>query len=366
MAEASDTLRIAVCGSGNRSRTVWQPHVNDNPGCELVGIQDPAEEALAKAVELGNLESAQTFTDLEKLLSETRPDALIVCPIHEAHAAAVEAGLRAGCHVLVEKPFTTALSSAVALTALADELGLRLAVVQNWRTKSVGQALRNAVQDGAIGDVSHVFVRYLRDREKEHLPAYLFEEEDPMLYAVSIHHFDLFRYVLGQEVVSVSGHAARPSWSRYEHPSIMQLWMESDAGVVMSYASTFSSRNGGHIWEENYQFEGELGTLYCESNYSDPPLLLSRRGDPAPVDLTADVEARDSASQYALADTTILENFRQSVSTGAELITPGADNIRSLAVVEAARECLRTGAAVSPADLLVQAGAAEVSASTSG
>lgn len=352
-------MRVAICGCGNRSRTVWQRHVLDLDGFELVGVHDPQQASLEKAVELGTIGPDQAYAGLEEMLKETRPDALIVCPIHSAHAWATEAGFDAGCHVLVEKPFTTELSDAVRLAEMADERDLRLGVVQNWRTKSVGQALKKAVADGVIGEVSHIFLRYLRDREKPHLPEYLFEERDPMLYAVSIHHFDLFRYVLEDEIVRVEGHAARPSWSRYVHDSINQLWMETRGGVVISYTSTFSSRNGGHFAEESYQFEGELGTLYSESNYSDPPLLLARRNDPEPVDLTADAPVRDSAGQYALGDRTILENFREAVESGVELVAPARDNLRSLAVVEAARRCLHTGEPVSPEDLLAKASPVE-------
>jgi predicted dehydrogenase len=135
----------------------------------------------------------------------------------------------------------------------------------------------------------------------------------------------------------------------------MQLWMETEGGVAISYASTFSSRNGGHFAEESYQFEGELGTLFSETNYTDPPLLLSRRGDEEPIDLTADVEIRDSAGQYALADRAILENLRAAVVDGTPLLCSGADNVRSLAVVEAARRCLHEGRPVRPADCLAEA-----------
>src|SRR5207248_2973044 len=98
------------------------------------------------------------------------------------------------------------------------------------------------------------------DRELPHLPDYLFEERDPVLMAMGIHHLDLFRYVLDDDIVSVEGHQFRPRWSRYQHPSGMQLWMETESGIKISYAATFSSRNG-HLPLESIQVEGELGTL---------------------------------------------------------------------------------------------------------
>ncbi|MEX2195748.1 MAG: Gfo/Idh/MocA family oxidoreductase [Thermoleophilaceae bacterium] len=348
-------LRVAVCGSGMRSRSVWQRHLAELDGFELVGVQDPSDESLSRAVEGGTVDAERSYRDLGQMLEATRPDALLACPIIEAHVQAAEAGLEAGCHVLVEKPLATSTADAARLAAQAESAGLQLGVVQNWRTKSVGTALHRAVAEGAVGEVSHVFFRYLRDRELPHLPDYLFEEDDPILYAMSIHHFDLFRHALGREFVRVSGHATTPSWSRYRHASVLQLWMEMEGGAAVSYVATFSSRNA-HLPLESLQVEGELGTLHNESDYSEPPLLLSRRGDDAPVDLTADATVRDQKGQYELGDVAILQNFRAAVLEGEPLVAPARDNLGTLAVIDAARECLRTGepAAVDRPDAIIK------------
>jgi predicted dehydrogenase len=346
-------LRVAVCGCGMRSRSVWQRHLRGEDGFELVGVQDPSRESLAKAVEGGTVEESATYTELDAMLAATRPDALLVCPIIAAHVPAAEAGLAAGCHVLVEKPLAVSAAEAAGLAETAEAAGLRLGVVQNWRTKSVGQALHRAVRDGLVGDVSHVFFRYLRDRELPHLPDYLFAEDDPILFAMSIHHFDLFRYALGQDFVRIHGHATTPAWSRYSHASLLQLWMEMSGGAVVSYAATFSSRNA-HLPLESLQVEGELGTLHNESQYSEPPLLLSRRGDAEPVDLTADASPRDEKGQYELGDVAILRNFRAAVLDGEPLVADARDNLGTLAAIDAARQCLRSGEAVAVQDPIVE------------
>ncbi len=347
-------LRVALCGSGNRSRTVWQPHLGGFEGFELVGVQDTNPESLQQAIAMGNIGPEQQYTDLQEMLASTQPDALIVCSVNAAHAAAIEAGLQSKAHVLVEKPFTLELSDAIRLTRLAERERLVLGVVQNWRSKSVGRALRRAIAEGVIGRVSHIFFRYLRDRELPHLPLYLFEEQDPVLYAMAIHHFDLFRYILSQEIIRVEGRAFRPLWSRYREASGLQLWMETDGGVVISYAATLSSRNG-HLPQESLQVEGEIGTLCNESEYSEPPLWLSKRGASSMVDLTADVRERDPQSQYALADMAILRNFHAAITEGELLIASASDNLGTLAVVEGARKCYRERKTVNPIELLPSA-----------
>ena len=341
---ANDPLRVAVCGSGMRSRSVWQRHLREQPGLELVGVQDPSAESLAKAIDGGTVASGETFAELGDMLDATEPDALLVAPIVEAHARAAETALERGHHVLVEKPLATKLDEAEALVTLARENDLRLGAVQNWRTKSVGQALREAIGEGRIGSVSHVFFRYLRDRELPHLPDYLYDEADPILNAMSIHHFDLFRFALGEEIVRVQAHGKTPAWSRYRHESVLGVWMETDAGTAISYAATFSSR-GASLPLESLQVEGELGTLSNESDYSEPPLLLFRR-DAEPEDLTADVSARDKDAQYELGDVEILRNFAAAVRGEEALVASGEDNLGTLAAIEAVSLSLREGRAV--------------------
>jgi predicted dehydrogenase len=340
-------LRVAVCGSGMRSRSVWQPQISELDGLELVGVQDTSTESLVKAV----VAEDRAYLELGEMLHETRPDVLLVCPIHSVHAAAAIAGLEAGCHVLVEKPLATSLGDACRLVQAAQDRGLQLGVVQNWRTKTVGRRLRDVVASGAVGAVSHVFFRYLRDRELPHLPDYLFDEDDPLLYAMAIHHVDLFRYALDQEICEVDVRAIRPAWSRYRDVSVLHAWLETDGGVVISYTATFSSRNA-HLPQESLQIEGELGTLHNESAYLEPPLLLSRRGDPEPIDLTADEEVRDSAGQYAFADRAVLTNFRDAVLAGTPLVAAGEENLGTLATIEAAARSRREGRAYDPRELL--------------
>jgi predicted dehydrogenase len=335
---------VAVCGGGMRSRRVWQRHLGRLPGFRLAGVMDPSRAALDASVAEGHVESDRCFTDLDQMLTATRPDALLACPIISAHGWAVRTGLEAGIPVLVEKPFVTDLEEAKALADLAASRNLALGVVQNWRTRSSGQALKEALDAGRVGRISHVVFRYLRDREQPHLPDYLFEEPDPILWAMGVHHLDLFRYVLGEEIVHVEGRAARPPWSRYRVPSINDLCLLTESGVLISYVASFSSRNA-HIPQESLQVEGELGTIYNDSDYFEPPLWLSLRGDRGdPIDLTADVSAaeREYQAQYDIADIAILQNFRAAVIEGTPLIASARDNLGTLAAIDAARSAIAT------------------------
>ena len=340
MSETGIRLRVAVIGAGMRSRSVWLRLVTGHDACDLVGLADPAPTALTAAVETGLVQAISCFEDTATMLATVSPDLVIACPIIDAHGTAVRAALEHNCHVLVEKPFVTDIDEAISLANLADSQGVRLAVVQNWRTKSAGAALRTAITAGRIGAVSHIAFRYLRDREKPHLPEYLFDEDDAVLWAMGIHHFDLFRYVLQDEIISAKGMSFTPEWSRYRTPSIVDLSLKTAGGVLISYVASFSSRNA-HIPQESMQIEGALGTLYNDSQYFEPPLLLSLRDSSSPIDLTLGAP-RGEREQYDLADAAVLENMIAAVfDPKVRLIADGRDNIGTLQAIDLARQALR-------------------------
>jgi predicted dehydrogenase len=102
-----------------------------------------------------------------------RADLVVVATPNESHAALAGAALRAGKHVVVDKPFTVTLAEARELAAVASASGLVLSVFQNRRWDSDFLGLRTALAEGVLGEVVEVrseMSRYrpaVRDRWRE-------------------------------------------------------------------------------------------------------------------------------------------------------------------------------------------------------
>ncbi|TQF12818.1 oxidoreductase [Myxococcus llanfairpwllgwyngyllgogerychwyrndrobwllllantysiliogogogochensis] len=96
----------------------------------------------------------------------THPDVdlVVVATPNETHVPLTEAALRAGKHVVVDKPFTITLAEARALSALAHERGRVLSVFHNRRWDSDFLALKALLTDGTLGRVTHVESRFDRFR----------------------------------------------------------------------------------------------------------------------------------------------------------------------------------------------------------
>src|SRR5437660_661839 len=121
----SDPLRVILVGTGRRGAS-WVRAFRNVPDWEPVALVDVDPE-------MTGVPESECFTSLTPALKKVEADAVsVVVPAH-LHAQFIDEALRAGKHVLVEKPFTTSLSMAEKLVKLAAERKRVLLVTQTAR-----------------------------------------------------------------------------------------------------------------------------------------------------------------------------------------------------------------------------------------
>ena len=107
--------------------------------------------------------------------------------------------LKAGRHVVVEKPFTATLAEAKALVALAAARGLTLAVSQNYRYYPAAQMVADLAHRGYFGRIIGGKIDFRRNGIMER--AGNVDWPHPMLADMAVHHYDLMRMVIGEASV---------------------------------------------------------------------------------------------------------------------------------------------------------------------
>ena len=128
--------------------------IRDTAGLDLAVVCDRSAFRLDAARHA--FPTVRATTEIDDVESDPAIDAVIVCTPPNTHASVAERMLRAGKHVIVEKPFCITTAEADTLIALARERGLVMTVYQNRRWDPDFLAIRQAVEEGAIGDVFHV------------------------------------------------------------------------------------------------------------------------------------------------------------------------------------------------------------------
>lgn len=141
-------LKVGIVGCGKIADT-HASQIQRIQGCEIVGVCDN-EPLMAKQLS-ERFAVKGCFADLAELLSHARPDVVHITTPPESHFDIARICLERGCHVYVEKPFTTDAVEAEQLLDLAEDKGLKLTVGHNYQFSHVARRMRALVHSGYLG-----------------------------------------------------------------------------------------------------------------------------------------------------------------------------------------------------------------------
>ena len=143
-------MKIGIIGCGKIAQVRHIPEYAANPDAELAGYYDFVQE---RAEGLAKQYGGRAYRSLEELLADPQIDAVSVCVANHAHAEVTIAALRAGKHVLCEKPMAITMEECVQMVAEADTAGKKLMIGQNQRLAKAHVKAKELLNAGLIGDV---------------------------------------------------------------------------------------------------------------------------------------------------------------------------------------------------------------------
>ncbi|VXC12289.1 Gfo/Idh/MocA family protein [Nocardioides sp. AX2bis] len=262
---------------------------------------------------------AATETSWERTLERDDVDLVDVCTPGDTHAEIAIAALRAGKHVLCEKPLANSVAEAEAMVAAADEAaehGVRAMVGFTYRRVPAVALARRLVEQGRIGEVRHVRAQYLQD--------WLVDPEAPLSWRlqkdragsgalgdIGAHIVDLTQYITGDRVQEVS---ARLETFVKERPlateqSGLSATASTERGAVtVDDAAVFIARFGGGalgVFEATRFATGRKNAIRIEVNGS--------RGS-----LAFDFEDMNVLEYYDATEPAETAGFRRILATEAE------------------------------------------------
>ncbi|WP_260705151.1 oxidoreductase [Edaphobacter flagellatus] len=147
--QKTETVRVGLIGYGYVGRTFHAPLIESVPGFVLNVIGSSKGEQLRGRFPKSDIcrpEAVPTHKDV---------DLVVIASPNDSHYPLAFAALRAGKHVVIDKPFTVTLEEARALRKVADEEERLLSVFHNRRWDSEVIAAKQALESGSLGEVSH-------------------------------------------------------------------------------------------------------------------------------------------------------------------------------------------------------------------
>ncbi len=224
--------KIAIVGCGN----IFKRHAEVLSGNKDFKIIAVCDNIPTRAIQAAYKTGSQSFDDYRILLEEKADDLdmVVICTWPSVHAEIACTAMKAGLHVLIEKPMTLTITDAEKIIEVSRKKRRRVFEVKQNRYNKAIEALKATVCSGALGKLSLVTarLRWFRDNNyfKKDFWRGTWEHDGGVFASQACHHIDLLRYI-GGPVKSVSA---------FTKPPILDIEAE-DTGVAIVQFS------GGHI-----------------------------------------------------------------------------------------------------------------------
>ena len=143
-------VKVGIIGCGKIAQVRHIPEYLDNPNAKLTGLYDLN---LQRAKELAEKYDCKSYESVEEMLADPEIDAVSVCVANHVHAEITIAALKAGKHVLCEKPMATKLKDCQMMVDTAEQMSKKLMIGQNQRFAKAHAEAKKLIERGDIGSV---------------------------------------------------------------------------------------------------------------------------------------------------------------------------------------------------------------------
>jgi predicted dehydrogenase len=259
------TVKIIHVGVGGWGLDWEQNVVSNVPGVERVAAVDASPEILATAQKTLGIPASRCFSSLSEAVASVEADAALITVPLPFHIPVVLEALELGVHALVEKPFAPTVADARMAVERADELGLLLAVSQNYRFFPASRMVREIVASGELGKVGSISVDFRKHVTREGGGHRHFTLPDPLLVDMAIHHWDLMRYLLADEPTALSCTTWNPGWSPFIENAAGAAVVEFAGGATVSWRGSWVSPSPATTWTGEWHMEFEQGEVIWQA-----------------------------------------------------------------------------------------------------
>ncbi len=322
-------VRFGLLGAG-RIGKVHAKAIRNNPDAVLVAVADvmvPAADAIAKSYgcEVRSIEAIEAASDI---------DAVVICTPTDTHADLIERFARAGKAIFCEKPIDLDVERVKACLKVVEQTRGKLMVGFNRRFDPHFMAVRQAIKDGKIGSVEMVTIT---SRDPGAPPVDYIKRSGGIFRDMTIHDFDMARFLLGEEIATISAHA-----SVLVDPEIGKAGDYDSATVILETASgrqavITNSRRATYGYDQRIEVHGSRGAVSAENQRPVSIEIANAQGYIRPP-------LHDFfMTRYTEAYANEITSFISAIETGTPISPDGTDGLMALQLANAALLSINEG-----------------------
>jgi myo-inositol 2-dehydrogenase/D-chiro-inositol 1-dehydrogenase len=262
MSDKKKALKIGVIGCGWAGETLHLPALQSLSNAEVIALADIDQERLNQVGDKFHIKNRHS--DFRNLIENEEIEAIAVCVPASSHAEIVVDAIDGGKHVFIEKPLALSMEEVDLIMEKAKCSTCKTTVGFNLRSHRLIKEARKIIQQGALGKIESVRTEWTSDvRHYRSMPGWRNKREEGggTLIEIGIHHFDLWRFLLGSEVEYVSAMSRSYEWD--DEIAAVNARM-TDGTVASSVFSELTSNNNeieihgrnGCLLVSCYRFDG--------------------------------------------------------------------------------------------------------------
>ncbi|WP_242093113.1 inositol 2-dehydrogenase [Aestuariivivens sediminicola] len=321
-------LRFAIAGLGRIGKIHLDNLLKVN-NVEVVAVMDPLEASQQYARKRGIAFVVDTY---EELLKVTPFDSVVICSPTDTHADYVELAAKEGINIFCEKPLDLSLSRVNQVIKTINETNVKLMLGFNRRFDKEFKKVQQLVKNGAIGQPHIVKIT---SRDPGAPPISYIEKSGGLFLDMTIHDFDMSRFIVEKEVEEVYAKGAV-----LVDPEIGAAGDIDTAVITLTYtdgtmAIIDNSREAAYGYDQRIEVFGSKGMVQANNNFHDSHRLYNSKGMQAALPLNFFLE------RYEAAYRTEMSEYINSLENNTPIPVDGNDGLQSLKIGLAAIKSLK-------------------------
>lgn len=312
---------------------------------ELVGFYDPDPQAVKPNLK-PDVQHVPFYDSLAALLTQARPDVVMVSTYLQDMPAWMLQVAEAGTHVWADKPFAVHSSHLLPVAAAVRRNNLHFSCGFSWRFHPIAQLIQQTYQAGLLGKPYSIELRFITSSVAQRNPqTWYFQREQAgggILNWLGCHWFDLMRYLTGAEVAQVAAIEANVGGHDIDVEDAAAVSLSFDNGMIGSLHAGYFTAGDGEIFIGLRGSDGwvtwEVAENACtiKSTHPDWSSAPMRRFEIPTVQVPG----------YGAEGRALLQAFAAAIRGEGVSGYCVEDAIKSLQIIEAAHKAAETGRSV--------------------
>ena len=327
-----ERIEVAMFGAG-RIGTIHAGNLARHPGARLryvVDVHQPAAEALA-------IKHGAQVASVEKVLADPAIGAVVIGSSTNTHADLILRAAAAGKAIFCEKPVDLDVERARACAAAVNKAGVTCMIGFQRRFDPTFAALKQRLDAGEIGNAEVLIVT---SRDPAPPPVSYIASSGGVFKDMLIHDFDIFRWILGGEAVSVHATGGSPGL-----PEMAATGDISHAAVTLrtrdgALCQINTSRRAAYGYDQRFEVLGSKGLLQAGNVRPTEVVAWSEQA------ISSDKPEAFFLERYRAAYALEIEHFFDALVKGTPVRTTIEDGIKALELAELATRSWREGKAL--------------------